>query len=100
MAIQCLVGEEQNFVTDPMLHGKPMQYIMISFRYIERGKMQIFIDVAWYLIGFRDNWSVTSPCSGFLYCGLEKIRSSKYVRSTAPFDRRLIVNQVYNSINH
>ena len=26
MAIQCLVGEEQNFVTDPMLHGKPMQF--------------------------------------------------------------------------
>ena len=25
MAIQCLVGEEHNFVTDPMLHGKPMQ---------------------------------------------------------------------------
>ena len=26
MAIHCLVGEEQNFITDPMLHGKPMQY--------------------------------------------------------------------------
>ena len=26
MAIQCLVGEEQNFVTDPMLHEKPMQF--------------------------------------------------------------------------
>ena len=26
MAIQSLVGEEQNFVTDPMLHGKPMQF--------------------------------------------------------------------------
>ena len=25
MAIRCLVDEEQNFVTDPMLHGKPMQ---------------------------------------------------------------------------
>ena len=27
MAIQCLVCEEQNFVTDPMLHGKTMQFI-------------------------------------------------------------------------
>ena len=26
MAIQCLVGEEQNFFIDPMLHGKPMQF--------------------------------------------------------------------------
>ena len=26
MTIQCLVSEEQNFVTDPMLHGKPMQF--------------------------------------------------------------------------
>ena len=26
MAIQCLVGEEQNFVDDPMLHWKPMQF--------------------------------------------------------------------------
>ena len=26
MAIQCLVGEEQNFATDPMLHGKPMKF--------------------------------------------------------------------------
>ena len=26
MAIQCLVGAEQNFVTDPILHGKPMQF--------------------------------------------------------------------------
>ena len=26
MAIQCLVGEDQNFVTDPMLHGKAMQF--------------------------------------------------------------------------
>ena len=26
MAIQCLVGEEQNFVTEPMLHGKPVQF--------------------------------------------------------------------------
>ena len=26
MAIQCLVGEEQNCVTDPMLHGKQMQF--------------------------------------------------------------------------
>ena len=26
MAIQCLVGEEQNFVTDPMIHGQPMQF--------------------------------------------------------------------------
>ena len=26
MAIQCLVGEEQDFVTDPILHGKPMQF--------------------------------------------------------------------------
>ena len=26
MAIQCLVGEEQNIVTDPLLHGKPMQF--------------------------------------------------------------------------
>ena len=24
--IQCLVGEEQNFVIKPMLHGKPMQF--------------------------------------------------------------------------
>ena len=26
MAIQCLVGEEQNFVTDLMLHEKQMQF--------------------------------------------------------------------------
>ena len=26
MAIQCLVGEEQNFVADPMLNEKPMQF--------------------------------------------------------------------------
>ena len=26
MTIQCLVGEDQNFVTDPMLHRKPMQF--------------------------------------------------------------------------
>ena len=26
MAIQCLVGEGQNFVTDPMLNEKPMQF--------------------------------------------------------------------------
>ena len=26
MAIQCLVGEDKNFVTEPMLHGKPMQF--------------------------------------------------------------------------
>ena len=26
MTIQCFVGEEQNFVTDPMLHGKPVQF--------------------------------------------------------------------------
>ena len=26
MAIQCLVGEKQNFITDPMLHGSPMQF--------------------------------------------------------------------------
>ena len=41
MAVQCLVGEEQNFVTDPMLNGKPMQFsqhranmvILAPFRY-------------------------------------------------------------------
>ena len=26
MVIQCLVGEDKNFVTEPMLHGKPMQF--------------------------------------------------------------------------
>ena len=26
MTIQCFVGAEKNFITDPMLHGKPVQF--------------------------------------------------------------------------
>ena len=64
MAIQCLVGEEQNFVTDPMLNGKPMQFSqhranMVYFSSNEDkiwiSKMMLYIyTILWRTLQARD----------------------------------------------
>ena len=40
MAIQFFVGEKQNFVTDPMLHGKKMQFSELKANMVKRSSFR------------------------------------------------------------
>ena len=66
MAIQCLVGEEQNSVTDPMLHGKPRQFSQHRANMVNLRLLDIILAALFWQHCSRSMWDCFAPYNRLL----------------------------------